>query len=96
MPSKKDRFRGSTLRLATADAFGSLIRVQTTVLVYTISSLNEATAHLEHPVLDPRLLECARLVIDIHDRIIRRILGFTDCEKCRSSMTLFSRAMLTN
>ena len=63
---------------------------------YSISSLEEAAAYLDHRILGPRLLECATLVIDISDRNIKRILGPTDCENFRSSMTLFSRAPAEN
>ena len=63
---------------------------------YSISLLEKAAAYLDHRILGPRLLECATLVIDISDRNIKRILGPTDCEKFRSSMTLFSRATSEN
>ena len=63
---------------------------------YSISSLEEAMAYLDHHILGPRLLECATLVTDVSDRTIKRILGPTDCEKFRSSMTLFSRAAPEN
>ena len=63
---------------------------------YSISSLEEASAYMDHRIIGPRLLECATLVTDISDRTIKRILGPTDCEKFRSSMTLFSRAAAEN
>ena len=63
---------------------------------YSISSLEEASAYMDHRIIGPRLLECATLVTDITDRTIKRILGPTDCEKFRSSMTLFSRAAAEN
>ena len=63
---------------------------------YSISSLEEATAYLNHHVLGPRLFECARLVTDTSDRTIKQILGPTDCEKFRSSMTLFACATAEN
>jgi len=63
---------------------------------YSISSLEGATAYLNHHVLAPRLFECARLVTDTSDRTIKQILGPTDCEKFRSSMTLFARATAEN
>ena len=62
-----------------------------TTVKYSISSPEEATAYLEHEVLGPRLIECTKLVTDINDRTIKRIPGPTDCEKFRSSMTLFSK-----
>jgi uncharacterized protein (DUF1810 family) len=59
---------------------------------YAIASLDEAKAYLEHPVLGPRLKECAGLVAGTHGRTARQILGETDAEKLFSSMTLFLRA----
>ena len=52
-----------------------------TAVRYGISSLDEARAYLGHPVLGPRLVECAELVF-----------GYPDDVKLRSSMTLFARA----
>ena len=46
---------------------------------------------MDHNTLGPRLLECVTLVTEISDKTITRILGPTDCEKFRSSMTLFSQ-----
>jgi len=63
---------------------------------YSISSLEEAAAYLNHHVLGPRLLECTTLVTDISNRTINRILGHTDTEKFRSSMTLFSKTAIGN
>jgi uncharacterized protein (DUF1810 family) len=59
---------------------------------YAISSLEEAEAYLRHPVLGPRLLECARIVADGAEADPRAIFGATDAMKLRSSMTLFARA----
>jgi len=59
---------------------------------YGIGSLAEATAYLQHPLLGPRLVECARLVNAVEGRPITRILGYPDDLKFRSSMTLFARA----
>jgi uncharacterized protein (DUF1810 family) len=47
---------------------------------------------LRHPVLGPRLLECARLVLDAHAASAEQIFGGIDAVKLRSSMTLFLRA----
>jgi uncharacterized protein (DUF1810 family) len=63
---------------------------------YAISSLDEAKAYLEHPVLGPRLIECARILTDLHDANAQDILGGIDAMKLRSSMTLFARAEATN
>ena len=59
---------------------------------FAISSLNEAKAYLTHPVLGPRLRECARLALDVEGRTARDIFGAVDEMKFRSSMTLFGRA----
>lgn len=59
---------------------------------YGIASLAEAQAYLAHPVLGPRLEECARLLLAHRDRTARQILGYPDDLKVRSSVTLFSRA----
>jgi len=59
---------------------------------YAISSLDEAQAYLEHPVLGPRLRECASLVIQAQAPSAERIFGGIDAQKLHSSMTLFLRA----
>ena len=59
---------------------------------YAIASLAEAQAYLEHPVLGPRLLECAQALTEHSGRSARDILGRPDDMKLRSSMTLFVRA----
>ena len=59
---------------------------------YAISSLDEARAYLEHPVLGPRMLECAGAVSATQGRSAAQILGAVDAQKLRSSMTLFLRA----
>jgi uncharacterized protein (DUF1810 family) len=59
---------------------------------YAISSLDEAKAYLDHPVLGPRLRECASLVAQIQGRSAIQIFGDPDDMKLRSSMTLFLRA----
>jgi len=59
---------------------------------FAISSLDEAVAYVAHPVLGPRLRECARLVAGIEGRSIDEIFGGPDDLKFRSSMALFARA----
>ena len=59
---------------------------------YAIGSLDEARAYLAHPVLGPRLRECASLVLATQDRSAEAIFGGIDAVKLRSSMTLFLRA----
>jgi uncharacterized protein (DUF1810 family) len=57
---------------------------------FAISSGDEARAYLAHPVLGPRLRECARIVVGTEGRSAERILGPVDAMKLRSSMTLFA------
>jgi uncharacterized protein (DUF1810 family) len=59
---------------------------------YAISSADEARAYLAHPVLGPRLRECAQIVADTEGRSADRIFGPVDALKLRSSMTLFAAA----
>jgi uncharacterized protein (DUF1810 family) len=63
---------------------------------FAITSLSEAEAYLEHPVLGRRLRECARLVALVKGRSIEQILGYPDDLKFRSSMTLFAHATQDN
>ena len=63
---------------------------------FGISSIQEATAYLEHPILGPRLRECTRLVVSVEGRSIHQILGYPDDLKFRSCVTLFSRATPDN
>jgi uncharacterized protein (DUF1810 family) len=51
-----------------------------------------ARAYLAHPVLGPRLRECARTLLAIDGKSATDILGYPDDLKLRSSMTLFARA----
>ena len=59
---------------------------------FAISSLEEAGAYLDHPVLGPRLVECAGIVAAGPHSRAEQILGAVDAQKLRSSMTLFMRA----
>jgi len=59
---------------------------------FAISSLAEAEAYLRHPVLGPRLRECARIVAGVQGGSAEEIFGGIDAQKLRSSMTLFARA----
>lgn len=63
---------------------------------YAISSREEAKAYLEHPILGPRLEECARLVAAIGGRSIEEIFGYPDYMKFQSSMTLFAQVASDN
>ena len=59
---------------------------------YAISGLPEARAYLDHPVLGPRLAECARIVAATEGNTADDIFGPVDAMKLRSSMTLFTAA----
>lgn len=59
---------------------------------YAISSLQEAQAYLAHPVLGPRLRECAATVAALPGDDAVQVFGGIDARKLRSSMTLFGRA----
>ena len=59
---------------------------------YSISSLDEARAYLAHPVLGPRLTDCATVVAQSAAGTAEEIFGQLDAMKLRSSMTLFHRA----
>ena len=63
-----------------------------TALKYAVSSLEEAKEYLAHPVLGPRLIECAALVATLQGFTAREIFGEVDAQKLRSSMTLFHKA----
>ena len=60
---------------------------------YAISSLAEAQAYLAHPVLAPRLAECAAALLAVDGKSAEDILGPVDAMKVRSSMTLFQAAV---
>jgi len=62
---------------------------------YAITSLAEAEAYLQHPVLGPRLLDSAKAVADLQGFTASGIFGGIDARKLRSSMTLFLRAAPT-
>jgi uncharacterized protein (DUF1810 family) len=59
---------------------------------YALAGLPEAVAYLAHPVLGPRLLTCARALVDLPGDDPVAVLGPVDAQKLRSSMTLFARA----
>jgi uncharacterized protein (DUF1810 family) len=72
------------------------LRSSTMSRKFAISSLEEATAYLDHPVLGARLKQCTELVINTSGRTLKQILGSTDNLKFRSSMTLFVHAATEN
>src|SRR5260370_17297808 len=57
---------------------------------FAISSLSEATAVLEHPILGPRLAEWTRLVKLIEVRPIAQIYGIPDDIKFTTSFILLT------
>jgi uncharacterized protein (DUF1810 family) len=57
---------------------------------YSIKSLGEARAYLDHPILGPRLLECAEAVFSVEGRSAAEILGSPDDLKLKSCATLFA------
>jgi uncharacterized protein (DUF1810 family) len=58
---------------------------------YSIKSLAEAKAYLRHPVLGPRLVECAEAVLRVEGKSASEIFGFPDDMKLRSCATLFAQ-----
>lgn len=64
-----------------------------TALHFGITGIAEARAYLGHPVLGPRLVACAGLVLGHAGRsTAHAIFGSPDDVKLRSSMTLFAAA----
>ncbi len=57
---------------------------------YSIKSVSEARAFLEHPILGPRLIDCSEMLLATDGRSAADIFGYPDDLKLRSSMTLFS------
>lgn len=58
---------------------------------FAIRDAGEARAYLAHPVLGPRLRECAEATLAVHGRTAREIFHVPDDAKLRSSATLFAR-----
>jgi uncharacterized protein (DUF1810 family) len=58
--------------------------------LYAIRSVAEARAYLAHPVLGPRLIECAGAVLGVEGRSATDIFDSPDDLKLRSSATLFA------
>ncbi|NGZ96816.1 MAG: DUF1810 domain-containing protein [Nitrospira sp. WS110] len=63
---------------------------------FAITSLDEAKAYLQHPVLGQRLRECTQLVLNVNDRSADEIFPYPDNLKFRSCMTLFLTATTDN
>jgi len=63
-----------------------------TARAYAISSLAEARAYLDHPLLGPRLRESADALLGLDSGDAEAVMGAVDAVKLRSSITLFARA----
>jgi len=61
-----------------------------TARFYGITSRDEALAYWQHPVLGPRLKQCAELVLQVSGKTAHDIFGTPDELKLRSCMTLFA------
>lgn len=57
---------------------------------YSIKSVAEAKAYLNHPILGPRLIECTEAVLNVEGRSAHEIFGFPDYMKLKSCATLFA------
>ena len=57
---------------------------------YSIKSEDEARAYLAHPILGPRLIECAEAIVSVEGKSARDILGSPDDLKLKSCATLFA------
>ena len=60
-----------------------------TAKLYSIKSLEEGRAYLEHPVLGQRLIEACEVLLNLKDKPIDEVMGYPDDLKLLSSMTLF-------
>jgi uncharacterized protein (DUF1810 family) len=58
--------------------------------LYAIKSEDEARAYLEHPVLGPRLSQCAEAILAVDGQSATAILGSPDDMKLKSCATLFA------
>ncbi|MGI9043949.1 MAG: DUF1810 domain-containing protein [Gemmatimonadaceae bacterium] len=67
-----------------------------TAVRYAIGSLDEARAYLSHPILGPRLAECAEAVLAVQGKSATEIFGLPDDIKLRSSATLFLQVSPAN
>ncbi|MDO8355905.1 MAG: DUF1810 domain-containing protein [Nitrospirota bacterium] len=63
---------------------------------FAITSLDEAKAYLQHPILGPRLRECTQLSITVDGRSAEEIFSSPDNLKFRSCLTLFMTATTDN
>jgi uncharacterized protein (DUF1810 family) len=57
---------------------------------YSIKTIAETTAYLNHPVLGKRLVEITEALLTIDGKTANQIFGSPDDMKLKSSMTLFA------
>jgi uncharacterized protein (DUF1810 family) len=57
---------------------------------YGINGLQEAKEYINHPILGIRLREITRELLSLNGNDAEEIVGFPDCLKLKSSMTLFN------
>lgn len=60
---------------------------------FAIKGIEEARAYLDHPVLGPRLLECAEAVLALEGKSAAEVFGYPDDLKLKSCATLFAAAL---
>ena len=58
---------------------------------YSIKSLDEARAYLQHPELGPRLVRCFVALLEVEGKSAHDIFGSPDDMKLRSCATLFAK-----
>jgi len=61
-----------------------------TAKFYSIKNSDEARAYLNHPILGPRLVDCAEAMLAVKGKTATEILGSPDDLKLRSCATLFA------
>jgi uncharacterized protein (DUF1810 family) len=66
------------------------LALSSTSRLYSVKSLAEARAYLAHPVLGPRLIECAEAALRVEGRSALEVFGSPDDMKLRSCATLFA------
>lgn len=60
---------------------------------YSIKSVEEARAYLDHPILGQRLLACAEAAVRVEGRSATEIFGSPDDVKLKSCATLFASVL---
>mgnify|MGYP003298389024 FL=1 len=56
---------------------------------YAIKDRGETVAYLNHPVLGKRLVEITEALLNLRENDARKVMGYPDDLKLKSSMTLF-------